>query len=316
MFFQWRASRAGSEKFHSALVPHLGREARGWAETVRLGRELGALAEVAGSTAEPRVALLLDWESWWGLEGRDHPSTRLDLPALLLAHYRHFHAANVAVDFAHPADDLSRYALAVAPNLYLAADATIESLAAFVGAGGVLVCGGFSGVVDEHDHIRAGGLRALTGVVVDEFWPVPPGTEVEVAFAAGERAVAREWSEWLVAEGAEPVATYASGVLDGQPAVVRNRLGDGVVYYSSAGLDERGLGLLLGAAAREAGVEPVGHAPAGVELTRRGSYLFVLNHNDEPVEVQDVEGVDLLTGEAVNGSLRLEPLGAAVVRNG
>ena len=33
-FFQWRASRAGGEKFHSALVPHAGpdsaRSARWW----------------------------------------------------------------------------------------------------------------------------------------------------------------------------------------------------------------------------------------------------------------------------------------------
>jgi beta-galactosidase len=312
MFFQWRASRAGSEKFHSALVPHLGREARGWAETLRLGRELRTLAEVAGSTSEATVALLLDWESWWALEGADHPSARLDLPALLLAHYRHFHAANIAVDFAHPGDDLGRYALAVAPNLYLARDATVESLTGFVRDGGVLVCGGFSGVVDEHDHIRTGGLRALTGAVVDEVWPIPPGEEVEVAFASGERARARDWSEWLVLEGAEPIASYASSVLDGQPAVVRNRLADGLVYYSSAGLDEPGL--VLDAAIRDAGVEPVGRAPAGVELTRRGSYLFVLNHSDEPVEIRDLEGVELLTGEAVHGALRLGPLGVAVVR--
>jgi beta-galactosidase len=27
LFFQWRASKAGAEKFHSALLPHAGTEA-------------------------------------------------------------------------------------------------------------------------------------------------------------------------------------------------------------------------------------------------------------------------------------------------
>ena len=38
LFFQWRASRAGAEKFHSALVPHAGTDTRLWREVVELGR--------------------------------------------------------------------------------------------------------------------------------------------------------------------------------------------------------------------------------------------------------------------------------------
>ena len=40
MFFQWRQSRSGSEKFHSAMLPHAGTETRTWQEVVRLGAEL------------------------------------------------------------------------------------------------------------------------------------------------------------------------------------------------------------------------------------------------------------------------------------
>ena len=36
LFFQWRASRAGAEKFHSALVPHAGTDTRLWREVVEL----------------------------------------------------------------------------------------------------------------------------------------------------------------------------------------------------------------------------------------------------------------------------------------
>ena len=38
LFFQWRASRAGAEKFHSGLLPHAGTETRQWREVVELSR--------------------------------------------------------------------------------------------------------------------------------------------------------------------------------------------------------------------------------------------------------------------------------------
>ena len=37
LFFQWRASRSGAEKFHSAMVPHAGTGSGQWHELVRLG---------------------------------------------------------------------------------------------------------------------------------------------------------------------------------------------------------------------------------------------------------------------------------------
>ncbi len=125
MFFQWRAARAGAEKFHSGMVPHAGRRARGWRETVALGDELRALAEVAGTTVEADVAILFDWDNWWAFDGADHPSQLLDLQRIVLDWYRPLFAANVAVDFAHPAQDLSGYRLVVAPGLHLATTETL-----------------------------------------------------------------------------------------------------------------------------------------------------------------------------------------------
>ncbi|MFJ8955144.1 beta-galactosidase [Streptomyces sp. NPDC102381] len=48
MFFQWRQSAAGSEKYHSAMVPHAGRDTDVFRDTVELGRCLKALEPVRG----------------------------------------------------------------------------------------------------------------------------------------------------------------------------------------------------------------------------------------------------------------------------
>src|SRR5690606_12273905 len=71
MFFQWRASRAGAEKWHSGMVPHAGTGTKIWREVTGLGALLGAAAEVAGSTVRADVAILLDHSSVWA---QDHPA--------------------------------------------------------------------------------------------------------------------------------------------------------------------------------------------------------------------------------------------------
>lgn len=61
MFFQWRASKAGAEKFHSAMVPHGEPEqSRSWQEVKQLGADLGKLDELLGARGEAEVAILLN----------------------------------------------------------------------------------------------------------------------------------------------------------------------------------------------------------------------------------------------------------------
>src|SRR3954467_9364624 len=78
MFFQWRASRFGAEKFHSAMIPHAGTESRIWHEVSALGADVGALAEIQGSTLAADVAIVWDWEAWWALELEFRPTCDLD----------------------------------------------------------------------------------------------------------------------------------------------------------------------------------------------------------------------------------------------
>ncbi|MFC5184483.1 beta-galactosidase [Actinomadura harenae] len=308
MYFQWRASRAGAEKFHSALLPHGGTTSRGWAETVRFGAELAKLGPVAGSRTEADVAIVLSWDSWWALEQEDHPSTRLELRALVASWYRELWKRNIAVDFVPPEADFGRYKAVLAPNLYMLRSETAERLTRFVADGGHLAVGFFSGIVDEHDHIHLGGypapLREALGVVVDEFWPVPDDASVRVEGLGS----ATTWSEWLDVTTAEPVASYAEGPLAGRPAITRNVHGEGIGWYLSCHLPSA-----LGRILDEAGVGPVHATPEGVEATRRGDHLFLLNHTDTVSRVSGLSGIDLLSGATVRGELELPPLGAAVL---
>ncbi|MDI2128474.1 beta-galactosidase [Yinghuangia seranimata] len=315
MFFQWRQARYGPEKFHSALLPHGGTATRGWQDTVGLGRDLANLAEIAGTRTTADVALVFDWNSWWGLAAPESmPSNRLDLRAMLQAWYAPLHERGIAVDLAPPGRDLSSYKAVIVPNLYLCTDEQAKNLGNFAGR---LIVGPFSGVVDEADRVHPGGapgpLRDLLGVSVDEFWPLAPGTAQRVRFADGATGNVHDWAEWLRVDDAEVLARYDDGDLAGRPAVTRR----GRATYVSCLPDD--VRPILDPFLAAAGVEPVADVPAGVEACRRESadhaYLFLLNHGTAAADVTlRRPGTDLLTGRALEGRTTLGPRDAVVLR--
>ena len=102
MFFQWRASRFGAEKFHSAMVPHAGTDSRLWREVVALGADVAALGEVQGSTVRADVAVVWDWESWWALELEFRPTSDVKYLERVRAFYAALWHAKATVDFVAP----------------------------------------------------------------------------------------------------------------------------------------------------------------------------------------------------------------------
>ncbi|MFF0310688.1 beta-galactosidase [Streptosporangium sp. NPDC004379] len=318
-YFQWRASRFGAERFHSAMVPHAGADTRLHAEVRAHGRELRRLASVAGTPVPARVAMVFGWESWWALEERGLPSDRIDAVDQLLSYYVPFWERGVAVDVVPPGADLSAYALVVVPNLFLVADEDAAALTAYARGGGVLVVGPFSGVVDPRAQIRTGRfpapLREVLGAAGEEWRPAPDGP-VRCRWSGGSEFAARTWTELVAAEGAETVAEFAEGDLAGRPAVLRHAFGDGSAWYVATMPDESALAALAGRVLADAGVEGVlPGLPAGVEAVRRGDVLFLLNHGAATVRVP-VPGLadDLLTGSPTEGHVTLAPRAVAAVR--
>ncbi|NYF57840.1 beta-galactosidase [Micromonospora purpureochromogenes] len=319
LFFQWRASRAGAEKFHSALVPHAGPDTKVFREVCQLGADLKALAEVRGSRVDAEVAILFDWEAWWGVELDSHPSVDVTYADRLRALHGALWRAGVTTDVVHPSADLSGYQLVLVPTLYLVRDADAEALRRYVDGGGTALVTYFSGIVDEHDHIRLGGypgaFRDLLGVRTEEFFPLREGERVRL----DDGATADVWTEWLHPEGAEVLASYADGPLPGVAALTRHRVGRGTAWYVGTRLDEAATDRLVARLLAEAGARPPVAAPTGVEVVRRRagdrSWLFVINHTDAEVRL-DVTGTELLGGARCTGELRVPAGEVAVVREG
>ncbi|WP_285042327.1 beta-galactosidase [Plantibacter sp. LMC-P-059a] len=316
-FFQWRASLQGSEKFHSALLPHAGTDSDVWREVVALGGTLDRLDEIVGTRVQADVALMFSWENWWAADGESRPTHAVDYLSQVHAAHASLRRLGHTVDVVRPGADLSAYRLVVVPNLYLVRDTEAAVVSDFVAAGGHAVITFFSGIADEADRVRPGGypgaFRELLGVNTEEFAPVLPGRTLTLA--SGKTATA--WSERTRARGAEVLDTFADGPSIGRPAITRNRIaGGGDAWYLATNLDADALDAVLRDAAAGAGAVPQGDERLpGLEVIRRvgedRSYRFLINHSTHDVELP-ATGHELVTGEPVDSIARV-PAGAVRV---
>jgi beta-galactosidase len=323
LFFQWRQSVAGAEKFHSGMLPQAGTDSRVWREIEALGNELRRVPELSGRTVEAPVAIVLDWDSWWSVE---QPATPGDVEYVqgLFAWYRTLRDLNIVVDFVPAGGALDAYPVVVVPSLFVASEAARDNLDRYARSGGQLLVTYQSAITDEHGRIPSrgylGGLQETLGIRIEEFAP-PAGPDLAGTGEAPPPAVgltselfgdaeAGVWAELLTLDGAEVIARFAGGDLDGDPAITRHSAGEGAGWYSATLPDGAARMALLREVLDAAGVEQA-EAPAGVEIVRRGDVTFVLNHGPEPVRIA-LAGTDLLDGSR-RESVELKSQGVVIL---
>src|SRR5699024_1389518 len=158
-FFQLRRSIGAAEKFHGAVIEHVGHEnTRVFRETAKLGKELEQLSDqIISSRINAKAAIVFDWENRWAIDLSSGPSTALDYVKEVHKYYDAFFKQNIQVDSVGVEEDLSQYDVVIAPVLYMVKDGYAKKLEEFVKNGGTFVTTYFSGIVDENDIVTLGG---------------------------------------------------------------------------------------------------------------------------------------------------------------
>jgi beta-galactosidase len=331
MYFQWRKSKGGIEKFHGAVVEHHGRtDARVFREVSDLGKELAILGtKTLGGRTPARVAVVFDWECWWAQKASSGPSRDLDYHAEVVHHFAALHAAGIATDVVPPDADLRGYDVVVLPVGYLLRAGQARAIAERVRAGATLIATFFSGVVDEDDRVHEGGapgpLREVLGITIEEFDAFPAEVEQNVRFKSplGKIASDVDYDASLICERlwlstAKPLAHYADEFYAGDAAITVNEYGKGKAYYLATRLDEVTLAAFFSAIVAEHGiVSPLrdgASPPAGIEVTVRvspagKSLLYLLNHGNAAQAVALPGGMftDALSGKTFEGTVSLAP---------
>ena len=309
-YFQWRKGRGGSEKFHGAVIDHVGHEhTRTFRDVKQVGDALKKLDGVRGSMPKVDVALICDTENRWAVEDCQGPRRELHYMTTVLEHYRAMSRRGVNIDVIDSTCDFSGYRLIAAPMLYMLRPGVAERLEAFVRGGGILVCTAMTGRTDRDDLCFLGGfpgpLRDTLGIWIEETDALTD-EEANQIILNGSKYTCNTLCDLIHAETAQVLGTYASDFYTGEPCVTRNDLGSGAAYYIATRPDADGLDAFYRMAFNRAHVDSlVNNLPRGVQVTRRGGTLFVMNFSGRATSVNLPDCTDALTGEKVEGNTPL-----------
>lgn len=289
MFFQMRRSIGACEKYHGAVIDHAGHEnTRVFREIRALGQELEKIGDrILGARMQARVAIVFDWENWWGISYSAGPSILIDYQQEVLRYYEALHRKNIACDIIGVSDSLSDYDIVIAPVLYMVKENYDEKIKKYVKDGGCFVTTYFSGYVDESDLVSGaypGKLRDLLGIWVEESDALPEG-ECNHFIYEDQTYPANILCDIMHTEGAKPLASYQEDFYKNTPVVTEHAYGDGTAYYVGTSSDSAFYDAFIKTVCKKTGVVGEHDASGGVEITRRytgeKAYLFLLNHTDE-----------------------------------
>ncbi|KYQ95847.1 beta-galactosidase [Serratia plymuthica] len=331
-YFQWRKSRGSVEKFHGAVIDHSGRlDTRVGKEVSELGRLLAAMAPVAGSRVEARVAIIFDWESRWAMDDAQGPrNAGLHYEQTVVDHYRPFWEQGIAVDIINADCDLSGYKLVIAPMLYMVREGFAARAEAFVRQGGQFVASYWSGIVNESDLCHLGGfpgpLRPLLGIWAEEIDSLTDDETNSIRGVPGNELglqgsyQARHLCELINLEGATAQAVYGGDFYAGRPALTVNRFGDGKAWYVASRNDASFQRDFFMAIAQELALPRALDTalPPGVTAQRRtdgeSEFIIVQNYSDKPKAVElPGEYTDMSNAEALQGEMTLAPWGCRIL---
>lgn len=309
-FFQLRRSVGGCEKFHGAVIDHVGHEhTRVFREVSQLGVELARLGDqFLGARTPAKVGIIFDWPNYWGLEYASGPTIDLKYVDQIHHYYKELYRRQIDVDMVSLEQDFSQYDLLIAPCLYMVNQEQTRKIEDFVRKGGHFVTTMMSGIVDETDNVHLGGypgpLKDVLGIWVEEFDALPPEYRENVQFKSGERAKAQLLCDVIHLNDAQALAYYDSQEFyNSYPVVTQNHFENGNAYYVGTMLDEVGLSALFDSILGTLGIESR-VLPDGLELkTRRKgdkTYQFLINHTAQTIPCNlALTGYDLLSQKQI-----------------
>ena len=307
-FFQWRQSKAGAEKFHSAMLPHAGEDSQVYRDVCELGADLNKLADeglLGTRLVKSKVAVVFDYQSQWATEHTATPTQKVHHVTEPFAWFRALADHGVTADVVPVRSNWDEYDAVVLPSLYLIDEATARRVREYVAQGGKLLVSSYTGIADEKDHIWLGGypgaIRDVVGVRSEEFVPLAKddGTLDHIDLSNG--AVAYDLADCItsVADTAKVLATFKADPvtgMDGRPAITINEYGDGKAVYVAGLLGRWGLSKSLPEVLGELGVDTSSEEDCGDVLrveradeSDENHFVFLFNRTREDAVV-DVEG--------------------------
>ncbi len=328
-YFQWRKSRGSYEKFHGAVVDHVGNEnTRVFRDVTAVGERLEKLDEVVGTVVRPKVALMYDWDNQWALDmAGGFQQNDKKISQTNCNYYNAFWSKGIDIDIiGADSHDFSNYKVIFAPMRYVVSDELGTKFKEFVKNGGTLLCTYMTGMVNENDLCHLGGwpgagLREVFGIWNEEIDTLNPGESNTVKLKDGTEIKAIDYCELIHSEGAEILAEYDSDFYKGMPAYTVNNYGKGKAYYIAFRDDGSFTKKIINDILDEADIKSEfdGTLKRGVTAHSRtdgeNTYVFLENYTPEDFETETaISWTEVDTGKTISGKFTLPAYGTLILK--
>lgn len=303
VYFRYRAGTMGQEQYHAGLLKWDGSRDNAFYEAQATAQDYHDTPLLMRPKA--KTGIVFDYNDLWAIE-LEPLQREFRYWDLVYDLYRAHWQTNTPIDFLSRAAghydelrrDLSAYETLIVPAAYLVDSLEFDIWQRWVEQGGRLVITFRSGVRDQGNRATINplpsGLTTLCGVNVKEFMAVPPESYTawqrpgsRIAGRGGQHAY-KLWAEVLEPTTADPLYTYADGMVAGETAIAVNFLGQGTVFTVGCWVED------FGALLSEMGL--ITNETAALQITDLhgddGSvWQVTLNHSMEAVEGMPALGV-------------------------
>jgi beta-galactosidase len=343
-YWHWHSIHAGQETYWKGVLSHDLEPNRAYAEVSKTAHELQKIGpQLVDLKIKNQVAILYSVDSANGISFMPYehgmgggwvPGKNSDsYGALVTQLHTALYDANVGTDFIFPetlkgAADFSQYKLLIVPALYVADDALLTKIAAYVKAGGHVLMTFKSGFTNENSAVRweraPGPLREAAGFTYQEFSNLEKPLALKGdPYHAGDENKVSEWAEFLLVDHAQPLAYYDHPFFGKWPAITRNQYGSGELVYEGTQLSDALQAKIVRDALKSAGLTgPDQQLPQSVRVkhgaNREGKQLhYYLNYSSEnkSLSYAYAAGKDLLTRAAITPkqTITLKPWDLAII---
>jgi beta-galactosidase len=338
-YWHWSSIAANQETYWKGVLSHDLEPNRAYAEVSRTAHELQKIGpQLVGLQIHNQVAILWSRDSANAISfmpyGGDVPARSWTgepdgYASLVQQMHKSLYDLNIGSDFVFPTTtDFSAYKLLIVPALYIADDALLQRISDYVKNGGHVVMTFKSGFANENSAVRwvraPGPLRQAAGFSYQEFSSLEHPLALKGdPFNAGAQNQVAYWAEFLLLEGAMPLAFYDHPFFGQWPAITENHFGAGTLLYEGTSLSNALQTTLLRGALAEAGINaadqqlpPSVHVQHGVNrLGKRLHYYFNYSGAEVKAPYAYANGTNLLDGKAVKQAsiLTLAPWDLAIV---
>lgn len=321
VYFRWRACPFGTEEYWHGILNHDGKPNRRLEEIGRTGAEMKKLSQTYGALQpRARVAIIKSFDSEWSHAIHKHVEN-FHYDSLLLDYYRAFYRMGIPVEFVAPEEDLSSYALVLAPALLMVSEEQRKNLEEYAANGGNLLISFRSGIKNMDNAMLMdtvpGYFAELAGVEVHDYDPLlEKQTRVSGVFGEG---TANLWCDVITPATAKTLGVYTGDFYAGTPCMTVNGYGKGRVYYLGCDLDEAAMENMAKYLCIQADIPVELYSIGGVEVVPAtdgsNDALFLLNHNPYPVVVPLKRTyTDMLHDRETDEVMELAPYDVAILK--